>query len=83
MQNILKLIGYGAVSHDDLELQQSFVQHLSEYGISYGTKEEFEFRYSIFAKMDAELNEINASEESFTVGHNFMSTWTEAEYKKI
>jgi len=33
--------------------------------------------------MDAELNEINASEESFTVGHNFMSTWTEAEYKKI
>jgi hypothetical protein len=38
---------------------------------------------SLYAKKDAEINEINAREENFTVGHNFMSTWTEYEYKKL
>jgi C1A family cysteine protease len=56
---------------------------MSEFGISYGTQEEFEFRMSLFAKKDAEIKEINATEENFTVGHNFMSTWTDAEYKKL
>ena len=56
---------------------------MSEYGISYGTQEEFEFRLNLFAKKDAEIKEINAREENFTVGHNFMSTWTDAEYKKL
>lgn len=83
MQNILRIFGYHTVSQDDLELQQAFVQHMSEYGISYGTQEEFEFRMSLFAKKDAELKEINARENNFTVGHNFMSTWTDAEYKKL
>ena len=83
MQNILRIFGYNAVSQDELELQQSFVQHMSEYGLSYGTEEEFNFRMGLFAKKDAELKEINATEENFTVGHNFMSTWTDAEYKKI
>ena len=83
MQNILRIFGYHTVSQDDLELQQAFVQHMSEYGISYGTQEEFEFRQNLFAKKDAEIKEINAREENFTVGHNFMSTWTDSEYKKI
>ena len=56
---------------------------MSEYGISYGTQEEFEFRMNLFAKKDALLKEINAREDNFTVGHNFMSTWTDAEYKKL
>jgi len=59
MQSILRVIGYQAVSNDDVALQQTFAQHLSEFGISYGTKEEYDFRYDIFAKMDAEINEIN------------------------
>jgi C1A family cysteine protease len=83
MQNILRIFGYNMVSQDELELQQTFVQHMSEFGISYGTQEEFEFRMSLFAKKDAEIKEINATEENFTVGHNFMSTWTDAEYKKL
>lgn len=56
---------------------------MSEYGISYGTEEEFSFRMGLYAKKDVEINEINASQDSFTVGHNFMSTWTDAEYKKL
>lgn len=33
--------------------------------------------------MDAEITKINAEEANFTVGHNFMSTWTKEEYKKL
>jgi cathepsin L len=65
------------------ELHQSFIQHISEYGLSYGTKEEYNFRLSLFAQKDAEINEINASQDSFTVGHNMFSTWTQAEYKRL
>jgi C1A family cysteine protease len=66
-----------------LELQQSFLQHIADYGLSYGTKEEFNFRLSLYAKKDAEINEINASQDSFVVGHNMFSTWTQAEYKRL
>jgi len=38
---------------------------------------------ALFANKDAEIKDINAREENFTVGHNFMSTWTDAEYKKL
>jgi C1A family cysteine protease len=65
-------------------VEQSFIQHLSEYGISYGTKEEYKFRLDIFTKKDAEYKKINADpENTFTVGHNQFSTWTHDEYKKI
>ena len=39
--------------------EAAFMQYLNEFGKSYGTKEEYDFRYDIFAKMDAEINEIN------------------------
>jgi len=56
---------------------------VSRYGLSFGTKEENEFRISLFAMKDASINKINAMEENFTVGHNFMSTWTKFEYKRL
>lgn len=65
------------------EVHQSFIQHVAEYGLSYGTQEEYNFRLSLFAQKDAEINEINASQDSFTVGHNMFSTWTKQEYKRL
>ena len=66
-----------------VELQQAFIEHVTEYGISYGTQEEFDFRMNLFAKKDAEINEINASQDSFVLGHNQFSTWTDFEYKRL
>jgi hypothetical protein len=65
------------------EVQTAFVQHMSEYGLSFGTEEEYNLRLSLFAAKDAEINEINASQDSFVLGHNQFSTWTDYEYKKI
>ena len=60
------------------------MEHVAEHGLSYGTTEEYNFRQAIFMAKDAENDEINANpENTFTVGHNFMSTWTDAEYKKM
>jgi len=61
-----------------------FMEHLAAHGISYGTQEEYLFRQDIFETKDAENMIINADvNNTFTVGHNFMSTWTDAEYKKM
>jgi cathepsin L len=84
MQAILKAVGYNTISQEHpVELQQAFVEHVSTYGLQYATQEEFDFRMNLYAEKDAKINEINAVEKNFSVGHNFMSTWTDFEYKKL
>merc|ERR1719183_3008162 len=62
---------------------QAFMEHVADYGLSYGTIEEFNFRQNIWELLDAELKQINGEQSSFTVGHNFMSTWTAAEKQRL
>jgi len=62
---------------------QTFMEHVANFGLSYGTIEEFSFRQTIWEALDAELHKINAEHKNFTVGHNFMSTWTQAEKKRL
>jgi len=61
-----------------------FLEHVAEHGLNFATNEEFQFRQTIFLTKEAENVEINANpEHTFTVGHNFMSTWTDEEYKAM
>jgi len=69
--------------HHDHGMKKSFVDHMNMHGLSYGTKEEFEFRMNIFADKDAQIKDINSQNASFTVGHNFLSTWTKEETSKL
>jgi len=69
--------------HHHHQVKKDFVNHMNEHGLSYGTKEEFVFRMDLFAKMDKEIKEINASQSDFTVGHNFLSTYTADEKAKL
>jgi len=65
-------------------IERSFMTHMSEYGLSYATKEEYAFRLDLFAKKDAFINEMNADKtNTFELGHNQFSTWTEDELKRI
>ena len=65
-------------------INKKFLAHIAEQGLNFGTTEEFEFRQAIFLAKDAENTIINANpENTFTVGHNFMSTWTHDEYKQM
>ena len=57
---------------------------MADFGLSYGTKEEYKFRFEIYKRKDLENQEINNDPyNTFTVGHNQFSTWTDAEYKRI
>jgi len=56
---------------------------MAEWGLSYGTSDEFEFRKDLYSKKDVEIQEINSSQTSFTVGHNQFSTYTEFEMKRM
>jgi hypothetical protein len=62
---------------------QKFVEHTSEFGLSFGTQEEFNFRKEIFEENDKIIEEHNAQKQSFILGHNKFSTYTEYEYKKL
>jgi len=60
----------------------SFIHHVAAHNLSYATVEEFNARKALFIAKDNEINQINADPtNTFTVGHNHMSTWTDAEYK--
>jgi hypothetical protein len=65
-------------------VQTRFMEHVANYGISYGTQEEYMFRQQIFAEKDAEYNKINNEPtNTFVVGHNMFSTMTMDEAKKM
>merc|ERR1719230_31675 len=66
------------------EEEMLYMQYVTEFGKTYGTKAEFEFRFEQFKKTLAKMAEHNAqNEHQSTVGHNQFSDWTEAEYKKL
>ena len=53
-----------------VELQQTFMEHVTRFGLNYGTQEEYDFRMSLFAAKDVEIREINTSQDSFLLEHN-------------
>ena len=63
-------------------VRENYINHLAEYGISYGTQEEFDYRFQIYLENDKAINEINAEPNSFVVAHNFFSTLSKDEQKK-
>merc|ERR1712222_70916 len=66
------------------EEEMMYMKYVTEWGKSYGTKAEFEFRMEAFKKT---LNKIalhnSDNSHKSTVGHNQFSDWTEAEYKRL
>jgi C1A family cysteine protease len=62
---------------------QTFMEHISEHGLSYGTVEEYNFRKSIFNETQAFITKHNNSNATWTVGHNFRSTMTQGEKKRM
>jgi len=65
------------------EVEQAFIEHISQYGHSYGTKEEYQYRLQIFAATDKEIRRVNSDpSQTWTAGHNMMSTLSKDEKLK-
>ena len=61
-----------------------FMRYVTEYGKTYGTKSEFEFRSAQFKETLAHIEEQNSSgNNTHSLGVNHMSDWTEAEYNQL
>jgi len=69
-----------AITMNDIK----FMDFLAKHGKDYNTIEEFNFRAALFAMKDAALAKINANRaNTFTVGHNMMSDWTQEEQNRM
>jgi hypothetical protein len=80
------LAALGAKHADQLMTAQDyeFMKFVTEYGKTYGTKAEFEFRSALFKKELAHIEEQNASgNNTHTLGVNHMSDWTDTEYNTL
>ena len=90
MNHLCKVIGFLGLQcgpeytdkpHDNV--RENFFSHMFKYGLSYGTKEELEFRFQIYKENDEFINESNADpDHTFTVAHNKFSTMTKSELKR-
>jgi C1A family cysteine protease len=62
-----------------LALGTQYMQYLALHSKSYITTEEFEVRKALYTQTDAVIEEHNATESSFKLGHNKFSDFTEME----
>lgn len=68
------------LTDSDLE----FMQYVTKFGKSYGTKEELEFRYNQYlATKENIIAENSENGNTFVLGENKFSDWTPAEYKRL
>ena len=65
------------------EIESAFLGYITQFGKSYSTMAEYEHRLAQFAQKHSFINGHNASEESYKLGHNKFSDWTQEEYEAI
>merc|ERR1711998_803617 len=67
-----------------IDAEKAWFDHMDENSLSYGTKEEYEFRKAIFRETYAEVQiHNNDASNTHTLTTNFMSTWTKDERKRL
>jgi len=67
------------LAEDSLDFE--FMQYLAKYGKSYGTAEEFEFRFGEFKVAFQAIMDFNGPHQTSTMGLNKFADYTHAEYK--
>jgi len=61
-----------------------YMQYVAQHGKNYATLEEFNMRMNLFIERNAMIKEWNANtENTSSMGHNFLSDWTAAEQKVL
>ena len=71
-----------AVANIDVE-ELSFINYLSKWNKVYHDIDEFRARLEHFTRNVHIINEHNATESSYKLGHNQFSDWSPEEYSRI
>ena len=73
----LALVGYASANHHNL--RDMYAKYLVQHNKNYITEAEFEARFENFAKTHHDIMYHNSKNAGYTLGHNFLSDWTDAE----
>lgn len=65
------------------EIESAFLGYITQFGKSYSTMAEYEHRLHQFAQKHSYIQEHNATETDYKLGHNKMSDWTQEEYEAL
>jgi C1A family cysteine protease len=65
------------------DAERAFMDFVSKFRRSYGTKEEFAHRLGLFEKTYKQIIQHNQSNKDFKLGVNHMSDFSEHEYKQL
>jgi len=63
--------------------ETEFIKFISHHRRSYGTKEEYEYRLSLFKSVYEDIIAHDAEIEGYTKGINHFSDWSDYEWKSI
>jgi len=73
----------GLAAANMAEIESKFINFIATHGKSYATIQEYLARMEIFAEVDAQIDEFNATETSSRHAHNFLSDYTKEERKAM
>ena len=76
-------LAFAGVASALTDMEHEFFDFIVNFGKSYNTVEEYQFRIAQFERAHQEIKAHNATDSTFTLGHNHMSDWTQAEYEAI
>jgi len=81
----LALLGATSAKFDAMDpMEYQFMKYVAEWNKSYGTKQEYEFRFGLFKKhMIAMAEHNNQNGQTSTIGLNMFSDMTNEEFKKM
>jgi cathepsin F len=83
MRTIALLAASAAAYTEISSVERSFMSYIVEHGKTYGTKEEYEFRFGQFQQAHAEIAELNSMNGGATYGHNQFSDMTSEEKQRF
>ena len=65
------------------DAEREFISFVSEHRRSYGTKEEYEYRLSLFATAYDRVKDHDSTDAGFTIGINKFADMSTYEYKQM
>jgi hypothetical protein len=63
--------------------EHKFMEFIVKYNKSYGTIEEFNFRFDQFMKMESVIESHNNTPSSYVLAHNKFSDFTDFEFERM
>jgi len=83
MRSFALLVASAVATTELTAIEKNFMTYVVENGKSYGTKEEYEFRFNLFQEAEKSIANLNFMNTSATYGHNMFSDMTQDEKKKF